>query len=555
MPNIIENLKHTFNSKVSTDEETLKKFSRDASVFEITPEAIVTPESVEDLKTLVEFVNKHKDSNPTLSLTPRAAGTDMGGGTLTNSISINMEKFNKILTIGKDFARLEPGVFYRNFEKEILKHDLMYPPYTSSKNLCTVGGMVANNAAGEKSLRYGKAKDFVLELKAVLSDGNEYHFKKLTKNELEKKSAQKDFEGTIYKKIWNLLESNKSIIEKSRPSVSKDSTGYNIWDAWDGEYFDMTKILTGSQGTLGIISEIKFRLVPEASKKGLLVIYMKNYDNLPEIVKTVLQHKPTSFESFDHHTLRLGLKYFYGFAKPLRTNFVGTLRAYVPEMLNIVKNGMPKLMLLVEFEHESIASANESMQMLSADLAKFDNIYIKTTKNKAQRDKYWVLRRESFNLLRQRVKGMNAAPFIDDTCVDPNALPEMLPKLYKILDDSKLLYTIAGHIGDGNFHIIPLMDLSKEEERNKIYDVSDKVFELILSYGGSISGEHNDGIIRSPYLQQVYGKDVYNIFREIKEIFDPQNIFNPNKKIGVTKEFAKQNMISSTEVKIIKDYK
>ena len=150
---------------------------------------------------------------------------------------------------------------------------------------------------------------------------------------------------------------------------------------------------------------------------------------------------------------------------------------------------------------------------------------------------------------------MNAAPFIDDTCVDPNVLPEMLPKLYKILDESDLLYTIAGHIGDGNFHIIPLMDLSKKEERDKIYTVADKVFELIGSYGGSVSGEHNDGIVRSPYLEKVYGHDVYNIFKEIKETFDPQNIFNPHKKIGVTKEFAKENMITSTEVKIIKDYK
>ncbi len=552
---IVDNLKETFNGKVRNDDEILRKFSRDASVFEITPEAVVTPETVDDLKTLVTFVNKHKKSNPNLSLTPRAAGTDMSGGTLTNSISVNMEKFDEIQKIGKDYAIVEPGVFYRNFEKEILKHDLMYPPYTSSKNLCTVGGMVANNAAGEKSLQYGKAKDFVIELKAVVSDGNEYNFKKLTKNELEKKAAQKDFEGTLYKKVWNLLEKNKSVIEESRPSVSKDSTGYNIWDAWDGEYFDMTKILTGSQGTLGIVSEIKFRLLPETSKKGLLVIYMKNYDHLPEIVQTVLKHKPTSFESFDHHTLRLGLKYFYGFAKPLRTDFIGAVKAYFPEMLNVIRNGMPKMILLVEYEREDLQTVREEMRALTQDLAQFSNIYVKTTQNKAERDKYWALRRESFNLLRQRVKGMHAAPFIDDTCVDPSVLPELLPKLYKILDDSNLLYTIAGHIGDGNFHIIPLMDMSKKEEREKIYHVADKVFDLILSYGGSISGEHNDGIIRSPYLEKVYGKEVYGIFKEIKNIFDPENIFNPHKKIDVTKEFAEKNMITSTDVKIIKDYK
>lgn len=555
MNNLGNLLKEEFKGEVRTDEEILKKHSRDASVFEIIPEVVVLPKSVEEIQSLVSFVNTHKKDNPSLSLTPRAAGTDMSGGTLTSSISISMEHFSHMGEIGKDYAITEPGVFYRNFEREILKHDLMYPPYTSSRNLCTVGGMVANNSAGEKSLQYGKAKDFVLELKAVLSDGHEYHFKKISKTELEKKAAQNDFEGKLYKKIWKLLESHTDAIKKSRPTVSKDSTGYNIWEAWDGDSFDMTKLLTGSQGTLGVITEIKFRVLPEIHKKGLLVIYMKNYDHLPEIVQTVLKHKPVSFESFDHHTLRLGLKYFYGFSKSLHTNLFGACKAYIPEMINIARNGMPKMVLLVEYEHEDLHTIHQQLDSLETELTQYQNVYMKKTHNKAERDKYWALRRESFNLLRQRVKGMNAAPFIDDTCVDPQVLPEMLPKLYKILDDSKLLYTIAGHIGDGNFHIIPLMDLSQKGQRDKIYQVADKVFDLVLSYGGSISGEHNDGIVRSPYLKKVYGEKIYNVFKEVKEAFDPENIFNPHKKIGVTKEFAEKNMITSTEVRYIKDYK
>lgn len=555
MSTIVEDLQQNFKGEVRTDQETLKKHSRDASVFEITPQAVVVPKDSKDIQDLVKFVNQHKKENPTLSLTPRAAGTDMSGGTLTESLSVSMQNFNTVKEIGKDYAVTEPGVLYRNFEKEILKHDLMYPPYTSSRNLCTVGGMVANNSAGEKSLQYGKAKDFVLELKVVLADGNEYKFKRISKAELEKKASEDTFEGKLYKKIWKLLDKNKEIIEKSRPTVSKDSTGYNIWDTWDGETFDMTKLITGSQGTLGIVTEIKFRVLPEINKKGLLVIYMKNFNFLPQIVQTVLKHKPISFESFDHHTLKLGLKYFYGFKKTLRTNFFGVLKAYFPEMLNIARNGMPQMILLVEYEEEDLKSINEKIRSLTQELKQFPNVYTKSTQNQKQRDKFWALRRESFNLLRQRVKGMNAAPFIDDTCVDPSALPEVFPKLYEILDKSGLVYTIAGHIGDGNFHIIPLMDLSKKEERDKIYKVADKVFDLILSYGGSISGEHNDGIIRSPYLRQVYGDSVYEIFKEVKEAFDPENIFNPHKKIGVTKEYAEKNMISSTEVKFIRDYK
>ncbi|RMD66532.1 FAD-binding oxidoreductase, partial [Candidatus Parcubacteria bacterium] len=163
---------------------------------------------------------------------------------------------------------------------------------------------------------------------------------------------------------------------------------------------------------------------------------------------------------------------------------------------------------------------------------------VRVAANRKESEKYWAIRRESFNLLRHKVRGKHTAPFVDDIIVRPEFLPEFLPKLYTILDRYQLLYTIAGHVGNGNFHIIPLMDLRQKSEREKIPRVSKEVYKLVLHYGGSLSAEHNDGLIRGPYLQQMYGRKVFAMFVQVKKIFDPQGIFNPRKKTGANLRYA-----------------
>lgn len=544
MTNLLAQLQQLLPNKVFLDEMTRDKYKRDASVYEMKPLVVVIPETVEDIQKLVHFVNTHKHTHPHLSVTPRAAGTCMSGGSLTESIMIVFDKLHKLKSVGHEQAVVEPGMFYRDFEKEILKHDLAYPPYPSSKLLCTVGGIAANNAGGEKSLQYGKAINFVKELKVILRDGNEYTFHKLNPEGLEKKLALDTVEGDVYRKVFALVTKHEELIQSHKPDVSKNSSGYNIWDVWDKKHFDMTKLFVGSQGTLGVISEITYRLVPKKKHRGLMVVYMDNFDNLPDIVQTVLKYKPDSFETFDHYTLRLALKYVTGFSKVLKTNTFQTIKQFLPEYFYVIAQGMPKLTLLIEFENNSFRSIHENMKALSDDLQQFNNIRLKVTHNEQERKKYWAIRRESFNLLRKKVQGKYAAPFIDDTCVKPEVFPEFLPRLYKILDDSRIQYTIAGHIGNGNFHIIPLMDLSDQYERAKIHSVGKKVFDLVLEYGGSLSGEHNDGLVRSPFIKQQFGPEMYHIFKEIKHIFDPDNIFNPHKKIDITEEFTSKYLIT-----------
>ena len=539
--------------EVLSDDASRKAYSRDASLFEVTPEVVVLPKNVQDVKRVVRLVSQQKSSSPSLSVTGRSAGTDMTGGPLTESIVLDFIKyFNHIKEVGKSlnlngtdadgYAVVEPGVFYRDFEKATLAQGFLLPSYPASREICAMGGIVNNNSGGEKSLVYGKTQDYVTKLRVVLSDGEEHELKPLTIKELEEKERLTNFEGEIYSSMHDLLEKNYNVVQRARPRVSKNSSGYNLWDVWNRKTFDLTKLFVGSQGTLGITTEATFRLVRTKPRSGMLVVFLEDLTNLVEIIHAVLPLKPTSFESFDDHTLRLALKFFTGFLKLLgaRNLFALGFR-FLPEFLMVVRGGLPKLVLLIEFEEDSQEEVHRKIGELEKKLTPF-NLRMRRAETKEEAKKYWAIRRESFNLLRHKVKNMQTAPFIDDFVVDPEKLPEFLPKLYVLLDKYKLLYTIAGHVGNGNFHIIPLMTLANESDRAKIKPAADEVFDLILKYDGSLTGEHNDGLIRSPYLRKAYGDEVYALFEEVKHIFDPQNIFNPGKKVGADLEYALQHL-------------
>src|SRR3989338_1314556 len=200
--NLLAQLRQTIKGDVLTDDQTLTTYSHDASLFEVKPQVVVFPKDEEDVKAIVKFVNKNKKANPTLSLTARSAGTDMSGGSINDSIIVAFEKyFNNTPKIHDNVATTQPGVYYRDFEKETLKHNLLFPSYPASRAICAMGGIVNNNAGGEKSLAYGKTEDYIKELKIVLSDGKEYIVKPINEKELNKKMAQTDFEGKMYKEI------------------------------------------------------------------------------------------------------------------------------------------------------------------------------------------------------------------------------------------------------------------------------------------------------------------------------------------------------------------
>lgn len=536
-----EELSKLVKGEVATDDVTLTTASHDASLFELRPKAVVAAKDAEDIKKLVQFVNENRKSQPDLSLTVRSAGTDMSGGAVNTSIIIDVKPhMNTIHEVKTTEAHVQPGVYFRDFDEKTKQLGAMLPSYPASRDLCTIGGMVANNSGGEKSLRYGKTADYVTELKIVLADGNEYTVKPLKKDALVRKMSQKDFEGRLYKSIFDLCESHYDEIKAAKPHVTKDSTGYHLWDVWDREtgIFDLGKLIVGSQGTLGIITEFRVRLVERPAHSGVLVCFMKDVDRLGEVINTVLARQPATFESFDDNTLWLSFKFFFSFIKKLGiVLWIKTALQLIPDLLAL-SHGLPKLILMIEFTGNSVEEVEEHIIAMQNDLKPYKMLYMERDETEAKANKFWLMRRESFNLLRQKVKDKHTAPFIDDLVIPPAELPKAWPQLRRIIKKYGLMATIAGHMGDGNFHIIPLMNIENESERAKFKPAMTEVNELVLKSGGSLSGEHNDGMIRGPWLERMYGPTVYGYMKHVKVIFDPDNIFNPHKKTDATWDYS-----------------
>jgi len=539
-------IKNHLKGEVFIDEATLHQYSRDASIFEIMPTCVVCPKDSEDVKSLVKFVAEHKPINPELSITARAAGTDMSGGAINDSIIADFTvHFNKIEMFVAESVAVQPGVFYWDFEAETLKRGLILPCYTASRSINTVGGMVGNNAGGEKSLSYGQTKDYVLELKAVLSDGNEYTFKELDSGELEKKLKLPGLEGELYRKVFRLVNDNYELIKKAKPTTSKNAAGYLLWEVWDKSKFNMVKLLVGSQGTLGLITDIKFKLVRPKPKSKLLVIFMKDMEKLGELIDCVAKYKPESFESFDNHTFKLAMRFLPDLIKRIalfkggKMNLFKLGLKFLPELWMLLTGGVPKLVLIAEFAGQVDEEIYKQLSLAQKEIETKFKLKTHITGSSTEAEKYWAIRRESFNLLRQHSKNLATAPFIDDIAVHPKQLPQFLPELNAVLAKyPSLIYTMAGHMGDANFHIIPLMDLRRADQRLIIPKLADEVYSLVLKYNGTITAEHNDGLIRSVYLEKMYGAQVFGLFKEIKQIFDPQNIFNPRKKVGASIEYS-----------------
>lgn len=551
---VIEALKKQLKGEVLTDIDTRHRVSRDASIYELIPDVVVEPKDSSDIEKIVQLVNKHKAGQPKLSITPRSAGTDMSGGAIGNSILLEMTThFNQIESLRGSTLRVQPGVYIRDIDPVLFAKDLQLGCIPASRALCTIGGIVGNNAGGEQSLRYGNADRSVRQLDVVLADGKTYTVKPLTKRELDRKITENTYESELYRRVYELIEANYDIIHNARPNVNKNSMGYNLWAVWDRQtgIFDMTQLFTGSQGTLGVITDITMEAVPKAKHSGLLLAYLPSIKHLGEIIDSVMAHNPATFEGFDDITFNLGIRYFKTFRKQLGTKEYLRQQAHLTKSVAQFKGHLPSVLLMIEFDAETKNEVYGKISALHDDLKKY-RIRMDIEGDEKSSAPFWQIRRAALALLRNQVKGRYASPFIDDMTVQPKYLPKFIPELRKVIRKYKLPATIQGHFGDGNFHIIPLMDITGTKDQSKLEPVMRELVPIVLKYGGTMAGEHNDGMVRGSWLPAVFGNEVYSLFREVKEIFDPQYIFNPHKKTDASWEFSMSHIRSANDHGLIK---
>ncbi|HEU4830899.1 MAG TPA: FAD-binding oxidoreductase, partial [Candidatus Saccharimonadales bacterium] len=503
---------------------------RDASIFEVVPKGIIAPRYVSDITNLVQYASKKTRAGQYTSLTVRAGGTDMSGGPLTEGLVVDLTKYlnrvGEVDTVNRR-VRTQGGAWHRDVEAATHPLGLLFGPYTSSHQICTIGGMVSNNSSGEKSVKFGATSDNVDRLSVVLSDGNEYEFGPLTRAELEAKKAQPDFEGEVYRRITRLIDDNKQLLRERKPKTVKNAAGYAIWDVWDDheQVFNMARLFIGSQGTLGFVTEAELKLVPLAPNSRMIVTPIGDLDNLPEVVNTTLTYGPATCETFDHFTYDLAKIHHPDEAR----------LAYVADGKHMV--------ILSVFEgrdqHLTDVTAGRAKEHLES--LGHETFWIDDT---ATIEAFLNIRRWSFQMLLDHPKpGTRAMAFLEDTIVPLERYAEFLRQLEAILTEYDMTYTYAGHIAAGSIRLIPLVDMERENAAEHIMELETRVNKLVVEFNGSISVDHNDGIIRTPYLEMQFGAEMVAIFGRIKDIFDPLRIFNPGKKVDGTYQYAVDHII------------
>jgi len=521
MSKVAQYLRQHIVGEVTTAKGARDFFSTDGSVFTVTPQVVVYPRTVDDIRKIARFSWQLSERGKAISITARGAGSDQAGAALGDGISLVFPAhMNKLLELDtkRNIARVQPGINYRNFQDTIKTHGRFLPPYPSSIDFSTLGGAVANNAAGERTIKYGATREFTKSLKLVLSNGELIETGRLSKRELNRKKGLATFEGEIYRKLDGLVSDNADLIATIVKDVSKNSTGYDLADVKrkDGS-FDLTPLLVGSQGTLGIITEITLGIIPNNMHRSLAVIGFTEIDQANNVVQELKKLQPAAIEMVDKHLL----------------DFIH--EHYPDQLKGLIEAPYPQILLMVEFDDIGRGIQARKIKKLTKIVQKVTNDFQITT-DYEEREELWKIRHSAAAVVAHSEGKKKALPIIEDGVVPQEHFEKFIHNIYGIFKKYDLDAAVWGHAGNANLHMQPFLDLSSLGDRQKAFKIMDEYYTMVIKMGGSTAGEHNDGRLRAPYLPALYGAEVYKLFEATKNVFDPRGILNPGVKIGVTKE-------------------
>jgi FAD/FMN-containing dehydrogenase len=518
--------------EVMTSADARRYFATDASIFSIVPMLVVYPRNENDIRKTARFTWQLAERGRVIPMTARGAGTDLGGAALGNGIMLAFPAhMNRILEFDNKSGVVvaEPGTNYAKLQQTLHTHGRFLPPFPSSFEYSTIGGAVANNASGEKSVKYGDTSTFVRSLRVVLANGEVIETYRMSKRELNKKLGLATFEGEIYRALDSLLEEQKDAIDTINIKVTKNNAGYNLLDIRrkDGS-FDLTPLFVGSQGTLGIVSEITLETEPYNPETVLMVADFEDLDKMQAAVLELrkLPEMPSAIEMVDGNLLQV-------------------VSDVNPNLLKgVVKAPFPAAILLVEFDSKSERAQKKIFKRAEKIFEKYARRQV-TELDRLKQEELWKIRHASATIVAQSDGNRKAIPIIEDGIVPVDRLKEYLDGVYALFAAAGLKVAAWGHAGDGNLHLQPFLDLSQVGDRQKAFRLMDDYYKLVLSLGGSTAAEHNDGRLRAAYLPAVYGPDVYAVFQKLKQIFDPYGTLNPGVKVNVKLEDIKPIVRSS----------
>lgn len=517
----LEQLKQQFQGELYDDVTMRTLYATDASAYRELPLAVAIPKTKEDIRLLIQFARANKTS-----LIPRTAGTSLAGQVVGAGIIVDVSKnFNQILELNttEKWVRVQPGVIRDELNMFLRPHGLFFGPETSTANRAMIGGMVGNNSCGSNSVVYRSTREHLLEVKAFLSDGTETVFKALTLDEFHSKCETPGLEGQIYRQTRSLLSNydNQVEIRKEfpKPSIERRNTGYAIdllletapFTAGEPD-FNFCKLIAGSEGTLAFITEIKLNVVPLPPKEvGLLCVHFHTIDESLRANLIALKYRPSASELIDHYILEC--------TKDNREQLKN--RFFV--------QGDPGAILVIEFARETKEEVLELARRCEAEMREaglgyhFPLLFGEDTK------KIWTLRKAGLGLLSNLPGDEKAVPVIEDTAVDVEDLPAFIREFNEILKQYNLYSVHYAHAGSGEIHLRPIINLKTKEGNQLFRTIAEEIATLVKKYRGSLSGEHGDGRLRGEFIRQMVGDKNYALLKQVKQTWDPEQIFNPNK--------------------------
>ncbi|MDQ3872720.1 MAG: FAD-binding oxidoreductase [Thermoproteota archaeon] len=472
--------------EVLDDSWTRQVYSVDSSHYQMEPMVVVFPKDADDVQQICEYSHSRQ-----VPITAKGAGTGLLGQSLSNGIILDFTKhMNKILDIQEDSVTVQPGIVKVVLDNELKKRNKFLPPDPASSNYCTVGGMIANNSSGIHSLGYGNTIDFLEGIRTVYADGNTGF------------ASAKIYDGKILE-LRKLLLAHLREIKSSYPSVSKNSCGYRL-DAVIAEEFNPHKVFAASEGTLGILTSAKLRVLDRPTHRYMMVLGFEDLTNALFAVPRILKFSPIALEMLDHTVIR-----------------------YQRD-----KQSKAGCLLFVEFAgNRGGGDIEDRIVACRQELAGKCSV-IEYASDEKSLTKIWEARKSALNsIMKLSIGSRKPLGLIEDTVVHPASLVSYATKLLHIYRENRLEYFIYGHVGNGNMHTRPLIDTASTKEIELMHNIADKVFEHVVRSKGSITGEHGDGLARTHYIQMMYGKQVTYLFSLVKKLFDPSFTMNPGKKV------------------------
>lgn len=533
-----------FRGGISTKKELLDAYSTDESIFSIRPQVVLQPKNRHDIEIAAKVVSEETKRFDSLSLTPRAAGTGLAGGSLTDSVVVDVcAHLNKIGDVVEKKDKItftcEPGAMWRDVEKKLKKHGAYLPPYPASKDICSVGGSVGNNAAGPDSLRYGHCADWVESLDVVLHDGHTYTVKPITYREYKMLIKQDHEHARIAKEIFDLISKNEKEIKKNKPDTAKNSAGYPLWSVMPqgvakfkkGEgTFDLTRLVAGSQGTIGIMTNLTMRALPIAKDTTLLALSIFDLEDAAEAIVKALKYDPINVEIFDSLTFSLALKNPGFFKDRLsKADYYRVMFSMYSTYHVRYRGKAPEFTVLVTLDEET------SRKVDLKDVVKKiqgKKVKARVVTSPIESEMFWQIRRASYTLSKFQDTSKRPAAFLEDMTVPPENLSKFFIQIKRLLKEFNVTAAVHGHGGNGHFHFYPLLDFTNKTTPALVEKMAEKFFSTAVKFNGNICGEHNDGIIRTPHLSKMFTKKMLSLFEKTEHIFDPSDIFNPGKKVN-----------------------